>query len=269
MRLNGGKLGVYHNTTPGTSSGVYKLDEVQAMQSAAVWPVFPADPNFASVVLCTHFHSQLNDPTSFVNTASSNLTKTLGANGTILNNGYITTAAPSQKWYSTSFVLGTSRAQVSATANFTIGNSDFTIEGWFMTTNLAGGNQDIFDCRQGEPNTAPLLYYGADTRMHYYVNGVDNKIQSAINALAINTWTHIALCRVSGNTRLYVAGTQVGATFVDATNYAQSAAFCVGASFNGSSGFIGYVEEVRYTIGFGRYSGTTLTVPTAPFPDSA
>jgi hypothetical protein len=36
---------------------------------------------------------------------------------------------------------------------------------------------------------------------------------------------------------------------------------------NLTASFLGYLGELRVTKGVGRYSGSTMTVPTAPFPD--
>jgi hypothetical protein len=68
---------------------------------------------------------------------------------------------------------------------------------------------------------------------------------------------------------MYVNGTQVGATYSDSTNYASSATTLIG---NGAGNFFmnGFIDELRITVGNSRgYTGSTITVPTAAFPDSA
>ena len=74
--------------------------------------------------------------------------------------------------------------------------------------------------------------------------------------------------RESGSTRLYVDGSQVGSTWSDTTNYQHGNLLIWENSLSaGSYTPPGYVDEFRVS-DVARYSGASLTVPTAAFePD--
>jgi hypothetical protein len=40
----------------------------------------------------------------------------------------------------------------------------------------------------------------------------------------------------------------------------------IGADVSGGSGLNAYLDDIRITKGYARYTGSTLTVPTASFP---
>ena len=259
-RINGGKLGVYHNTTPGQSSGVYALAEVQAMQSAGVWPGFPGDANFANVVLCSHFRNQLNDSKMFPSSGSlGNIITQMGTNstdGSGINPGQ-------SKWYTASWLCagaGSAGGALRAQAVATFGTGDFTVELWFYPTSASSGLQ-LLDFRGAEPSITPLVYQKAASTgvLEMYVNGAA-KITSAASAITNNAWNFIAISRVSGNTRMYCGTSgsipQVGSTYVDANNYVAGSNLTIGESFTltATPALNTWFQEVRVTTGVGRYS---------------
>ena len=103
--------------------------------------------------------------------------------------------------------------------------------------------------------------------VNFLVNGA-NRISSS--ALSANTWYHLALSRVSGNTKMFLNGTQTGSTYADTNSYLVGAkGFNFGASTYDSSPYWfmnGYMDDVRITKGIGRYS-SNFTAPSAAFPD--
>ena len=77
------------------------------------------------------------------------------------------------------------------------------------------------------------------------------------------TWTHIAITRSGTTARMFYDGTQVASAttahdFVDA-------AFYIGQD-GGSNAFIGYIDDLRITKGYARYTAN-FTPPTAAFPN--
>jgi hypothetical protein len=77
------------------------------------------------------------------------------------------------------------------------------------------------------------------------------------------TWTHIAITRSGTTARMFYNGTQVasattGNDFVDA-------AFYIGQD-GGSNAFTGYIDDLRITKGYARYTAN-FTAPTAALPD--
>ena len=150
-----------------------------------------------------------------------------------------------------------------AQADFNFGTGDFTIEGQFYRSASASASF-MFDFRTADNQAAPCLYIASTTSISYYVSGAA-RITAAAAFTNLNTWYHIAISRVSGNTRLFVNGSQVGSTWVDTTNYIESPVV-IGARYNLTTGqfWTGSIDEVRISKGVGRYS-TTFIAPTAAF----
>jgi hypothetical protein len=113
--------------------------------------------------------------------------------------------------------------------------------------------------------------------MYLQTNGVLNygtagavKISSSTGAITLGTWTHIAVSKVSGNTKMFINGSQVGSTYSDSNDYGSSARFVNGTygdspgATNNNGGVIsGYISNLRILNGTGLYAGS-YTVPTAP-----
>ena len=87
-----------------------------------------------------------------------------------------------------------------------------------------------------------------------------------------DTWYHVAICRISGETLLFIDGVQQGLPVADAntyfaTTYRFSTFAFGGAGDNGAVGatwFQGWMDELRVTVGYGRYA-SGFTPPVAAF----
>jgi hypothetical protein len=132
---------------------------------------------------------------------------------------------------------------VATASDFAWSTNTFTWEAWIKKTSVTG-TQAIFDQR-----TASLLnngyLYTAGTQLIYQAAG-SARITSASSVIQNNTWYNIMLTRdITGTTKLYVNGTQVGSSYTDSNNYAQ-APVIIGADYLGSNGFVGYMEDIRF-----------------------
>lgn len=160
------------------------------------------------------------------------------------------------------FLLFTQQA-----SELTFGTGDFTIEFW-MRRHGSFSNLSILDPRTSASQVIPLIYYDTTPHIRYFVSGAD-KI-TGTTTVTVDVWHHIALSRVSGSTYMYLDGTQEGSTYTDGNNYISLASwYFSGQKIGGVFGAAaeGAYQDIRITKGVGRYSGSTLTVPTAPFPD--
>ena len=150
---------------------------------------------------------------------------------------------------------------VSTQPDFGFGTGDFTVETWVRLTDLVG-TQQVIDFRAGAVgDIAPVIYVSNGGQLRYYTNSADRIIGST---LASGTDYHIALSRESGNTKLFVNGTQVGSTYVDANDYGTTKPLTVGARYDGGNETGGYFDELRVTKGLARYT-SNFTAPTAAF----
>lgn len=162
-----------------------------------------------------------------------------------------------------------SKTSATTDALFTFGTGDFTIEFWLYLNTASTVSQNIIDFRPTNGSGAYVtLTFFADNNLSYFANGA---VRITGPAMAAGQWYHIAVSRVASQTRMYVNGSQVGATYADTTNYllgASTRPYIGGGSYVATSDntLNGYIDDLRITKGVGRYSGTTLTVPTAALP---
>lgn len=162
---------------------------------------------------------------------------------------------------------GTGDYLVSNAANsnlYAFGTGDFTIEFWIYTN--SSGTYTVYDSRAlGVNDLSPTIYLNSNS-VTFFTNGGDR-----INGgnLTNATWNHIALARSGTSTKLFLNGTQTGSTYTDTNNYINSS----GRPFIGSGSIVagqnalnGYIDDLRITKGYARYT-TTFTPPTAALSD--
>ena len=135
-----------------------------------------------------------------------------------------------------------------------LGTGNFTIEFWAnMVSNPS--NQVILDQRpDGSHGAYPAILFESKY-IRWYVSSA-TRIEST-SALTLNTWYHVAICRVSGTTTMYINGNVSGSTWSDSTNYLTGAAgLVIGASTwsGGSANMNGYIDDLRITRGNARYT---------------
>jgi hypothetical protein len=152
-------------------------------------------------------------------------------------------------------------ANVSSNPDFGFDTGDFCIEAWVYPT-TTGTYREIFDLRSSAGDTGGIILGITDVNQLYFYFNSNYRI-GPVGSIPINTLTHVALARVSGNTRAFINGTQVGSTYVDSNNYG-TRPFRIGADPNGLYAFAGYIDEIRVSKGVGRYS-TNFTPATSAF----
>lgn len=221
------------------------------------------DPNFSSVVLLCHF-----DGADGSWTPPLNVVQALGR-GSVMAGGPAAQLDTAQSLFGgASLYVNNSITQYAyslLSADYAFGTGDFTIEFAIYLSTL--GTDIIFDMRPASTNGAyAALSMSSGGNLYYYVSSATRITGTAV--LTANTWQRIAVSRVSGTTRMFVEGTQVGSSWSDSTNYLQSRVM-FGASSNntGTDPINGWLDEARITNGVGRYS-SNYTVATAAFPDS-
>lgn len=148
---------------------------------------------------------------------------------------------------------------VPSNAAFGYGTGDFTIEFWTYLTTISASTPNLVDQRSGaSTQVAPTLYLNNGV-LTYYVNGT-NRWTGA--TLAANIWYHIALCRSSGVTKIYVNGTQSGSSYTDTNNYIASPIRIFGSNDGGTLVTqAGYVSNFRVVKGTAVYTAN-FTPPT-------
>ena len=150
---------------------------------------------------------------------------------------------------------------VATQPDFAFGTDSFCIEMWVYRTGNDGVTQILADFRTASPQVVPvLLLYPGTYVPTLNVNGTN--VISGTTTVPLNTWTHIAVAKSGTSTKIFMNGVQEGSTYTDANDYIQGP-LTIGARFDGTTPFAGYIDDVRISKGVARYTGT-FTAPTAP-----
>jgi hypothetical protein len=142
------------------------------------------------------------------------------------------------------------------TPAFTTG--DFTVEFWINPTNWSATYAGVV-C--GILTNSLWIGKNASNFVLRAANNTDLVSYGTMPTTGV--WTHIAVTRSGTTARMFYDGTQV-ASATTAHNFVASA-FYVGQD-GGSNALIGYIDDLRITKGYARYTAT-FTPPTAAFPN--
>lgn len=216
-----------------------------------------SDPNFANVQLLAGNNSAANGTTTFLDQSTFARTITRGATAV-----YSNAQAPSG--LSSSILLaGGNFISVASNAAFGYGTGDWTVE-FYIYLNATSGFPNLFDQRTSgaDGSVQPVVYVSATPAPTYYLGG------DLITGTTIGTgsWHHFALSRVSGSTRMFWDGVQMGSTFTDAGTYVTSPFFLGISGDGGSNPVNAYYAGIRIRKGTGGNYSTTFTPPSLPLP---
>ena len=151
-------------------------------------------------------------------------------------------------------------ADVNQTA-FAFGTGDFTWECWIYPTSSPAGNNRIIGFATTADTIQAQLYVSGTTLS--YTQAASTPYQQTYSQSFDNQWSHVAVSRVSGTSRVFVNGVQLGASFADTINYAASR-FAMGTNPTTQTVYYaGYITGVKIVKGTGLYTAN-FTCPTAP-----
>ena len=131
-----------------------------------------------------------------------------------------------------------------------IADGNFTIEVWVKPT-AVNTNQVILDFRTAAGSTSEGYLIIVNDTVRWNTGNVDRITSSG--GLQANTWTHIAVTRNSGLTRLFVGGQKEGVDYTDTTNYGNMPVK-IGANVANSLTFTGHMENLMIKLGISEYS---------------
>lgn len=214
------------------------------------------DPYWNQVVLALHMDGT-NGSTTFTDVTG----KTVTANG----NAQISTAQSKFGGASGYFDGSGDYASVASSTDFKFATGDFTAELWVRRPALTTGN--ILDVRPvgGGTGNYWAIYFPSTTEISLYASGAD-RIRTT-HGMVVDTWYHIAVCRASGTTRLFLNGTQLGSSYTDGTSYLVAPVILCASAHTLTDAFVNaYIDDLRITKGVARYTAN-FTPPAAPFPN--
>ena len=228
--------------------------------SSAVTPT-AGDPLFSSVQLLLRGDTSIADASAYSRSvtasggaAVSTAQKKFGA-GSIAFNGGAGTVVPA------------------ANAGYNLGSGDWVIEGWVYFNSVAsdqrvGGGDLPFSI--GGYNWA--WYTTTSGRLDYYLSSSGSSWNlasgSQFGTIVANQWYHVALVRNGSTVTPYLNGTAGTTASVGSSSIFNNTSNGPFIGAQGTSYFNGFVDDFRVTVGNSRgYTGSTITVPTAAFPD--
>ena len=240
------------------------VNEMERQYAAAGYST--GDASFANVMLLSGFEG-VDAATTF--TDESGVARTL----TAVAQAQVDTA---QFKYGVSSALfdGTGDyIQAADSADLSLTNQDFTIEGWVRYAGTPGTTKQVLASHwlnTGNLRSWALQRHDASTaRFNYSANGTAYvSADFTFNSVG-SVWYHIALCRDGANLRFFVNGTQGGATHDISTTslFDSTDVFRIGAYNNSGISNVtnGWIDDFRLTIGTARYTAN-FTAPSTAFP---
>jgi Concanavalin A-like lectin/glucanases superfamily len=164
---------------------------------------------------------------------------------------------------SLSFNGTSSYATISSAPDFNFGTGDFTIECWVYPNSFTTA-PGFIDTRTTNTEYALCIDISTSGNLRLFMNG--SYVITANTALSANTWTHVAISRVSGVTNMFVGGVLQTTSYTDTNNYPQRS-ITIGSYYTHASFFNGYIDDLRISK-IGRYTVTFTPVATAFTPDT-
>jgi len=238
--------------------------------------------NFRAVKGTAVYTANFTPPTAPVTAISGTSLLTNMTNGAIYDNAMINdleTVGDAQ--ISTSVVkYGTGSMYFDGTGDWlstpntvinSLGSGAFTMEMWVYRLGNGTGGTSAYDALLGSYINATTALYGIYiTRSSGVINFYNSAgLVSSTNSLSNSSWTHIAICRTSANNlQIFINGTS-GYSATNTGTGTLTNPFYIGHDGTGSAGnnpFYGYIDDLRITKGYARYTAN-FTPPTAAFPN--
>ena len=148
-----------------------------------------------------------------------------------------------------------------------MGTGDFTIEAWIYPTSVTSAGVSILSNRSDAGADTVLICAFSTTGGLYFHTQATAVLNSGTPPTA-NIWQHVAFVRSSGALRIYLNGTQIGSSVSFTSNLSSTLPLLIGRDGTRSgpaADFAGYLQDVRITRGYARYT-SNFTPPTAAFP---
>jgi hypothetical protein len=158
---------------------------------------------------------------------------------------------------------------------FNLGTADFTLEGWFRFSDMAGAGDALFLLGNSTTNRPLGLYRLSGRELAFGVStGGSNYTEFDTTTSPLTAgglvWHHVAVVRASNTLSIYVDGvvTNVAnASYTGAIANAPATNYISRIPWSTSVDFVGNINDIRFTKGVARYTAN-FTPPALAFPDS-
>ena len=130
-------------------------------------------------------------------------------------------------------------------------SGDQVIVGQWSLSDTANSSWALI--RTGSPNTLKFSWIDAGT-------GAVSELVYSAGSVSTGAWHHVAVTRASGTARLYVDGYQAVAGSMG-TIARSDKALTIGADTQNSMAFRGFINDLRITLGYARYTDVYYALP--------
>ena len=180
-----------------------------------------------------------------------------------LNNTLISVNTTTKKYgFGSLYFNGSAYGTFPHDSTFDIGTGDFTIETWVYPQST--GVRGIAHNHPSFTGGGFTFWIGNDSKLRIQ-NFTNNSaaVNSIVSTTTVpnGTWAHVAYSRSGGTGYLFVNGNLQG-THTDSTNLTNNSAFYVGSAEGLTYRGIGYIDDLRFTVGEGRYT-SSFTPPSS------
>jgi hypothetical protein len=156
-----------------------------------------------------------------------------------------------------------------ATPNLSFNSGNFTIECW-VYANALGPYNAVFaqwPDNGGTTNNSYTLESVGSSMDFYWVSAAGLHGPATLGTITTGVWIHYAICR-SGNTLYAFKNGVLGTTTsITQTLNTSTSNVTIGGAVAGGGDWIGYIDDLRITKGYARYT-TNFTPPTQAYPNT-
>ena len=219
------------------------------------------DAYYNDLVLATPLFGIDDDVSNQINSGSTKKVMT--------NLGNVAPSSAQSNFYGGSYVFDNASDKITTpnSSDWQFGTGDFTVECWYYMNNTS--SSQVFVENWQSPNTGWQIYHrSSDSKIVWYANTAA-KVATDVPGIA-NKWTHVAVCRTNGTTKIYLDGVEHGSAS-DTINYLTSTVLCIGSQQSTDTNHMdGYLQDVRVYKGVAKYTSNFIPVSTNPdiLPDT-
>ena len=156
-----------------------------------------------------------------------------------------------------------------STPNLAFGSGDFTIECWVYASSLGSYNAVFaqFPINGGSASNSYTLETVGSNMEFYYCSGTTLYGPTTLGTITTGVWIHYAICRSGSTLYPFKNGVLGTTTSITQTLNSPTSAITVGGEVAGGGYWNGYIDDLRITKGYARYTAN-FTPPTAAFPNT-
>ena len=239
--------------------GVWTLEAQAQAQSNQQWVT---DPNFKNTTLLLQADGtgSGSQNQTFLDGSTNNFFITRNGNTT---QGSFSPFSQAPGYWSNYFDgSGDYLSMPSATSALALGSGDWTVECFVNLTNYSD-NRTLIDIFDGD-SSVRFIWRILTTGLLAFQGASGATRTSTTTTVPTNQWVHLAICKASGTTRIFINGIQSNTNYTDTNTYTNSGASAIGiiASDLSSSPFLGYISNFRVVKGTALYAAN-FNPPTA------